>query len=93
MHRLVADEDREQRGGAGALGRGGAAPGRHFDEGVGPALGRGAGQLVDPRGCAPRRSLASAQSASKRSCSKRLSSLATMEPEMGSRVIWPSHMP
>ena len=41
----------------------------------------------------PRRSLASAQSASKRSCSKRLSSPETMEPEMGSRVIWPSHMP
>ena len=41
----------------------------------------------------PRRSLASAQSASKRSCSRRLSSFATMEPEIGSSVIWPSHMP
>ncbi len=47
---LVADEDREQRGGADPLGRGGAAARRHLDEGVGPALGRGAGQLVDAGG-------------------------------------------
>ena len=49
MQCLVADEDRKQRGGADALGRGGAAACGHLDEGVGPALGRGAGQLVDPR--------------------------------------------
>ena len=41
----------------------------------------------------PSRSLASAQSASNRSCSKRLSSPATMDPDTGSRVIWPSHIP
>ena len=46
---LVADEDTEERGGADALGRGGAAARGHLDEGVGPALARGAGQLVDAR--------------------------------------------
>ena len=50
VHRLVADEDAEQRGGADALGRSGAAPRGHFHQGVGPALPRGAGQLVDPAG-------------------------------------------
>ena len=52
VHRLVADEDGKERGGPDALGRGGAAPRGHLDEGVGPALARGAGQLVDPRGAA-----------------------------------------
>ena len=37
---------------ADALGRGGAAPCRHFDQGVGPALARGPGQLVDAPGAA-----------------------------------------
>ena len=45
------------------------------------------------RAVRPSRSLASAQSVSKRSCSRRLSSPATMEPETGSRVICPSHIP
>ena len=47
---LVADEDGEQRGGADALGRGAAAARGHLHEGVGPALARGAGQLVEAPG-------------------------------------------
>ena len=90
---LVADEDAEKSG-AGRMPSAGAvrlrvaistrASARRWPE------VRASSSILAVR---PRRSLACAQSASKRSCSRRLSSPATTEPEMGSRVIWPSHMP
>ena len=46
MERLVAHHDAEEGLGSPAVLRGGARPGGHLDEGVGPALGRGPGQLA-----------------------------------------------
>ena len=42
QQRLEPDDHGEQRGRAAAVGRGGAGAGGHLDQGVGPALGRGA---------------------------------------------------
>ena len=44
---LIADEDRKERGGADAVSGGAGAARGHLDEGVGAALRRGAGQLVE----------------------------------------------
>ena len=69
-----------------------AAARRHLDEGVGPALARGAGQLVDPRRAA--QALLGLRTVGLEEVAfEAVQFIRTIEPETGSRVIWPSHMP
>ena len=70
-----------------------AAPGGHLDQRIGPALSRRHGPARRSEACGPvapgpRRSRPRTARAP-----SRFSSPETMEPEIGSRVIWPSHMP